>query len=91
MERFDEEFYSQLLCDPEEITVEKITASKRTKTQLCDVLVNFGKVYKNSKCLILSAATKMEELNTKLICHIFQNVIRKLSPTIRMDPFHFPK
>ena len=66
MERFEEGFYSRFHCDPDSLTAEKIKSSRCREALLSEWVIEFAKVYTKSKCLILTAATTMEELNSNL-------------------------
>ena len=67
MDQFDEMVFKKFKCELHELTKEKIDAAGLLKAQLADWVWHFADMYCKTKQLSVSEASKLEELNEKLI------------------------
>lgn len=71
MEQFEEEFYSQFICDPEELTSEKLEASmKATRSKdvmLGEWVMKFANMYHRTKAFTQCSSSNIEELRGKVM------------------------
>lgn len=67
MEEFEKQFFSRFNCEPEELTSEKIKASRSREAVLSEWVLDFATLYHKMKCVTAGAANKIEDLNSHAV------------------------